>query len=73
MHGGPQGHLHGFQIQPAVFMALLKDQVQETAYFIGGFLLDRRERFFSCGVRVCSTGRTPQILSLMATSSAQSS
>ena len=73
MHGQPQGHFRGFHIQPAVLAALVQDHRQQAAYFAGDFLLDGFDRFFSCRVKVCSTGRKPQMLSLRAMSSAQSS
>ena len=73
MHGRPQGHFYGFQIQPGVFAALLQDQRQQPAYFASDFLLDGFDRFFSCSVKVCSRGRKPQILSLRAMSWSQSS
>ena len=52
MQGGSQGHLDGFQVQPAALGAILKDQPQQMAYFARNFLLERFGRFFSCGVRV---------------------
>jgi len=48
MQRGSHGHLHGFQIQLAAFATLLKNQMQQSAYFAGDFLLDRFGRFFSC-------------------------
>jgi hypothetical protein len=73
VHGATQGHFCGFQIQPAVFAAVLQDHLQQSAYFVGDFLLDRFGRFFPCGVRAWSKGRKAQILSLVAMSLSQSS
>jgi len=56
-----------FQIQLAALGALLEDQLQQTAYFTRDFLLDRVGCFFSCDVRVSSTGRARQIFSLVST------
>lgn len=73
MKGRAQSYLNRFQIQAARFTVLLKDQRQQTAYFVSYFLLDRFRRFFSCGVSVCSRGRRLQIFSLRVMISEQSS
>jgi len=68
-----QSHLDGFQIQLAALAAVLKDQMKQTTYFAGNFALDRFRRFFSCGVRVLSTGRNWQMPSLTTTTFPHSS
>jgi hypothetical protein len=73
MHGRAYGHFRGFQIQPAIFAAVLKDHLQQPAYFVRDFLLDNFGRFFSCRVSVSCTGRKAQIFSLMAMSCSHSS
>jgi hypothetical protein len=57
VHGSPHGHFDRFQIESAGLALLLEDQPQQRAYFPFDFLPDRFRRFFSCGVRVSSTGR----------------
>ena len=69
VQGRPQGRLRSFQIQPPVLVLVLPDDLEQTAYFVRDFLLDRFGRFFSCGVKVASRGRSRQILSLTAISS----
>lgn len=73
VQGGTQRHFCGFKIQSAVLAAVLQDHLQQSAYFVGDFLLDRFGRFFSCGVRAWSKGRKAQMLSLVAMSLSQSS
>lgn len=68
VQGGSEGHLDSFHVQLAAFGAILKDQSQQTAYFVRDFLLDRFRCFFSCGVRVSSTGRARQIFSFTSSS-----
>jgi hypothetical protein len=48
-------------------MPVAEHHLHYAAYFLGDFLLDRFGRFFSCGVRVSSTGRVRQISSFTAT------
>jgi hypothetical protein len=67
MHCRTQSHLDRFQIEPAGLALFVKDELKYRAYFTGNFLLDRFRRFFSCGVRVSSTGLARQILSLTST------
>ena len=64
MHRLPHQHLDGLQIDRARLMPIAEDNLQDSVYFLGDFLLDRFRRFFSCGVRVSSTGRSLQIFSL---------
>jgi hypothetical protein len=73
MHGCPHGHLDRFQIEPARLAPLLKDEPQQRTYFACDFLLDRFRRFFSCCVKVSSSGLTRQIFSLTSTRSRLSS
>jgi hypothetical protein len=65
MHSRSHGHLDCLQIESAGLALFLKDEPEYRAYFPLDFLLDRFRRFFSCGVRVSSTGRTRQIFSLV--------
>jgi hypothetical protein len=68
MHGSPHGHLDRFQVESACLALLLEDKPQQRAYFPFDFLPDRFRRFFSCGVRVSSTGLARQIFSLTSSS-----
>ena len=43
-------------------MPIGEDDLYDAAYFLGDFLLDRFCRFFSCTVKVSSTGRNLQML-----------
>lgn len=67
VHRVPHQHLDGLQINPACLMPIAEDNLQYAAYFPGNFLLDGFGRFFSCGVRVSSTGRVRQICSFTTT------
>lgn len=69
MHSRANGYLDRFQIQAAGFPVILKNDTQESVYFARGFLPDRFGRFFSCGLKVSSTGRKRQSCSLTSTSS----
>jgi hypothetical protein len=57
-------HLDGLQIDGAGLMPSADDDLYDDAYFLGDFLLDRFRGFFSCAVKVSSTGRNLQIFSL---------
>jgi hypothetical protein len=65
MHRGPHRHLDRFQIESAGLTLVLENKAQQRAYFPLNFLVDRFRRFFSCGVRVSSTGRARQIFSFV--------
>jgi hypothetical protein len=69
MHGRAHRHLDGFQIETARLAATIEDDAQQLVYFARDFLADRFGRFFSCGVRVSSTGRARQILSFTSSNS----
>ena len=64
VHGPTHQHLDRLQIDASAAAGSSEDHLQQAAYFPGDFLLDGRRRFFSSGVRVCSTGRKRQIRSL---------
>ena len=64
VHGVPHQCLDGLQIDRAGLMPIAEDNLYHPAYFLRDFLLDRFCRFFSCGVKVSSTGRNLQIFSL---------
>jgi len=64
VHSIPQQQLDGLQIDRAGLMPTAEDDLNDAAYFLGDFLLDRFRRFFSCAVKVSSTGRNLQIFSL---------
>ena len=68
VQGAPDGHLHRLQVPTTRLVPSLEDHLQQLAYLLGDFLLDRGRRFFSSGVRVSSTGRSPQIFALTSTS-----
>jgi hypothetical protein len=65
VHDPPHQHLDRLQIEASAVAGSCEDNLQQAAYFLGDFLLDGPRRFFSCGVRVCSTGRKRQIRSLI--------
>ena len=69
VHRVPHQHLDGFQIDRAGLAPIAEDDLYDPAYFLGDFLLDRFCRFFSCAVKVSSTGRNLQILSLTSSKS----
>ena len=69
MHGRANRHFDGFQIQTARPAATIEDHAQQLVYFARDFLADRFGRFFSCAVRVSSTGRKRQTLRLTSTNS----
>ena len=64
LHGRTHQHLDGFQIEAA-----REDRAKQLLYLARNFALDSVRRFFSCGVRVSSTGRRRQIFSFTSTSS----
>ena len=64
MHGLAHQHLYGFQIQAPGFTRTRELGLQQLLYFARDFMLDSLRRFFSCGVRMSSTGRKRQIFSL---------
>jgi hypothetical protein len=68
VHRGPHRHPGRFQIESASLTPVLKDKTEQRAYFPFDFLPDRFRRFFSCGVRVSSTGLTRQIFSFVSIS-----
>ena len=75
MQCAAQGHFDGFQIESPGPAPFCENHPQQRIYFPRDFLMDRNSRFFSSGVQpalACSSGRRPQIFSLMATSSALS-
>ena len=57
MHRAANQHLDRFQIDLARFAATSEHYLEQGAYFLGDFLLNRFGRFFSCGVKVSSSGR----------------
>jgi hypothetical protein len=57
MHGRAHRHLDGFQIQTATPTAVVKDNLQQPAYFLRDLLLDRLGSFFSSADSVAFTGR----------------
>ena len=63
VHRVPHQGLDGLQIDPAGLVPVAEDNRYDPAYFLGNLLLDRFGRFFSCGVKVSSTGRSLQIFS----------
>jgi hypothetical protein len=65
VHRGAHRHLDCFQIESARVALVLKDKTQQNTYFAFDFLPDRFRRFFSCDVRVSSTGLARQIFSLV--------
>ena len=65
MHRSPHRHLDRFQIDSSLAL-VLENKTQQRAYFPFDFLSDRFGRFFSCGVRVSSTGLVRQIFSFVA-------
>src|SRR5271155_1333029 len=65
MHRSPHRHLDRFQIESPGLALLLENQTQQRAYLPFDFLPDGFRRFFSCGVRLSSTGRARQIFSLV--------
>jgi hypothetical protein len=64
VHRVPHQQLDSLQIDRAGPMPTAEDDLYDPAYFLGDFLLDRFCRFFSCTVKVSSTGRNLQMLSL---------
>ena len=69
VHRVPHKRLDGFQIDGAGLMPIAEDELNDPAYFLGDFLLDRFSRFFSCAVSVSSIGRSLQIFSLTSSKS----
>ena len=69
VHGRAHQHLDGLQIQTTRLAETVDDSAHQVVYFERGFLADRFCRFFSCGVKVSSTGRRRQTRSLTSTSS----
>jgi hypothetical protein len=64
VHGSTSSRFDGFQIEAAGVAQFGEDHVQQLVYFAGDLLMNRFGRFFSCGVRLSSTGRNRQIFSL---------
>lgn len=70
VHGRPDQHLDGFQIQMSHLADAGEDGAQQLLYFARDFLVDGFRRFFSCSL--CggsSIGRKRQIFSLTSTKS----
>ena len=65
MRRGPYRHLDRFQVESAGLAQFLKDTAEQCVYFALNFPLDDFGSFFSCGVRVSSTGLARQISSLI--------
>jgi hypothetical protein len=64
MHLGTDQDLNGLQIEVTSFMYPGENGLQQLFYFARDFLLDGLRRFFSWGLRDCSsTGRRRQIFS----------
>jgi hypothetical protein len=63
VHRVAHQQLDGLQIDPAGLVPIAEDKLNDPAYFLGDFLLDRIGRFFSCAVKVSSIGRNLQIFS----------
>jgi hypothetical protein len=61
MHCRPGSHLDGLEIQLAAFAPAGEDHCEQLIHFLGDFLLDRVDRFFSAGASVSATGRDWQI------------
>src|ERR1700704_1879948 len=76
MEGAAQGDLDGLQIGASAVSSLGENAFQQMTHFPRNFLMECSSRFFSCSVQrlccCCSTGRRPQIFSLMPTSSSPS-
>jgi ABC-type oligopeptide transport system ATPase subunit len=73
VHGRTHSHLDGFQIQATCPAPFRENELQETLYLAGDFLLDDFcRRFFFCGVSSSSTGRARQIFSLTSSNSCAS-
>ena len=67
MHGAADECLDGLQIDGPGLADSGKDHLQQPAYLLGDFALDRFGCFFSCGVKVSSNGRKRQTRSLTCT------
>jgi hypothetical protein len=67
VHRVPHQQLDSLQIDGAALMPIAEDDLYDSAYFLGDFLLDCFCRFFSCGESVSSTGRLRQICSFTST------
>lgn len=57
MHRSAHQCFDGLQIDSFGLTDAAEGNLQQAAYFLGDFALDRHGSFFSCGVRVSSTGR----------------
>jgi hypothetical protein len=69
VHGDARRCFDCFQIETARAAESGKDDIEKLIYFADDLLPDRFGRFFSCAVKVCSTGRKRQIFSLTSTNS----
>jgi hypothetical protein len=63
VHGCAHRGLSRFQVEAAFLAPTLKQNLKEAIYFALDFEVDRLRRFFSCGVKLSSTGRALQIFS----------
>ena len=61
--------LRRFQVKPPFLAPALKQNLKDAIYFALDFAMDRLRRFFSCGVKVSSTGRAVQIFSFTSSNS----
>jgi len=68
VHGVARGGFDSLQIETAGMALAGGDHLQQSSYFGGDFLLDRRGRFFSWIVTESSTGRARQIASFTSSS-----
>ncbi len=57
MHDIADEQFHRLQIDVAGPVPIAQRHTHQSVYFLTDFLLDRFGRFFSCSVRVSSTGR----------------
>ena len=69
VHRSAHQGFDGLQVDWRGLADAARDDLQQAAYFLGDFALDRFGRFSSCGVSVSSTGRRRQIRSLTSNSS----
>ena len=63
VHGCAHRGLSRFQVEPAFLAPALKQNLKGAIYFALDFEVDRLRSFFSCGVKLSSTGRARQIFS----------
>jgi hypothetical protein len=69
MRRGAGGRLSRLHVEVAALAQAGEDDIQQRRYFLGRLALDRFGRFFSSGVRVSSTDRARQIVSLISSNS----